>query len=402
MPSKTSEILAQLKPSRIIIPILIGLGVASYMLYSAITEEKFEQVVSGMGEYVWQDVNNNEVKEKQEFVKSTEGQGNYIRITYREALKTIDWTWYSTLWLIVAVLSMFVRDLSYMYRIRVLTEEKISWRKSFDVIMLWEFASAVSPSAVGGSAVAMFIVNREGISMGRSTAIVLVTSLLDELFFVVMVPIVFLTVGIDNLFPDFSNVGLKNFAATGINLFFTSYFLILLYSVIISWAIFIRPRGFKWLLIKICSFPFLRKWRYSAVETGNEIIAASIELKDKPASFWLKATAATFFSWTGRYWVTNFIIMAFFPVSDHLLIYARQLIMWVIMLISPTPGGSGLAEFAFSGFIGEFIKTAGLIGSIALVWRLISYYPYLFIGAIILPRWLKRVYKKEKGATILQ
>ena len=366
------------------------------MLYSAITEEKFEQVVHGAGSYVWQDLNNDEKKDKAEFLLKGEGEGNFIRITYRESLKTIDWTWYSTLWLLVAVLSMFVRDLSYMYRIRVLTEDKISWRKSFDVIMLWEFASAVSPSAVGGSAVAMFIVNREGISMGRSTAIVLITSLLDELFFVVMVPVVFLAVGIDSLFPDFSNVGLEQFTTTGINLFFTSYFLILLYSVIISWAIFIKPRGFKWLLIKICSLPFLRKWRYSAVETGNEIMLASEELKDKPFLFWFKASAATFFSWTGRYWVTNFIILAFFPVSDHLLIYARQLIMWVIMLISPTPGGSGLAEFAFSGFIGEFIKTAGLIGSIALVWRLISYYPYLFIGAIILPRWLKRVYKKKE------
>jgi len=392
--SKRSVILSQLKPSRIIIPILIGLGVATYMLYSALREEKFEQVVDGMGEYSWNDANNNGIKEKKEFVFKGDRQGDYIIITYKETLKTVNWTWYSTLWIIVAIISMFIRDLSYMYRIRVLTEEKISWRRSFDVIMLWEFASAVSPSAVGGSTVAMFIVNREGINMGRSTAIVLITSLLDELFFVVMVPVVFLTVGIDRLFPDFSNVGLKHLATTGINLFFTSYFLILLYAVIIAWAIFIKPRGFKWLLIKICSLPLLRKWRYKAAETGNDIIIASEELKGKPFSFWFKASAATFFSWTGRYWVTNFIILAFFPVTDHLLIYARQLIMWVIMLISPTPGGSGLAEFAFSGFIGEFIRTAGLIGSIALIWRLISYYPYLFIGAIILPRWLKRVYKK--------
>lgn len=393
MARKPSEILNQLKPSRIIIPILIGLGVASYMLYSALSEEKFEQVITGTGEYVWNDDNNNELKEKNEFVFKGEGEGNYIRITYRETLKTINWTWYSTLWIFVAILSMFVRDLSYMYRIRVLTDNELSWRKSFDVIMLWEFASAVSPSAVGGSAVAVFIVNREGISAGRSAAIVLITSLLDELFFIVMVPLVFLSIGIDNLFPDFKNVGLENLATTGINLFFTSYFLILLYSVIISWAIFVKPRGFKWLLIKICSLPLLRKWRFNAAEIGNDILLASENMKGKSFAFWLKASAATFFSWTGRYWVTNFIIMAFFPVNDHLLIYARQLIMWVIMLISPTPGGSGVAEFAFSGFIGEFIKTAGLIGSIALVWRLISYYPYLFIGAIILPRWLKRVYK---------
>ena len=36
-----------------------------------------------------------------------------------------------------------------------------------------------------------------------------------------------------------------------------------------------------------------------------------------------------------------------FTFGEHMLIYARQLVMWVIMLISPTPGSAGIAEFAF-------------------------------------------------------
>ena len=57
-----------------------------------------------------------------------------------------------------------IRDLGYMYRIRVLTDKYLSWRKSFDVIMLWEFASALTPSVVGGSGIAIFILNREKIN----------------------------------------------------------------------------------------------------------------------------------------------------------------------------------------------------------------------------------------------
>jgi uncharacterized protein (TIRG00374 family) len=92
--------------------------------------------------------------------------------------------------------------------------------------------------------------------------------------------------------------------------------------------------------------------------------------------------------------VVNFIILAFTPVGEHLLIYARQLVMWSILLLTPTPGGSGFAEFAFSGFFQDFIPI-GLAASLALIWRLISYYPYLFIGSIVLPRWLKRVYAQH-------
>ncbi|MCB0634891.1 MAG: flippase-like domain-containing protein, partial [Lewinella sp.] len=86
----------------------------------------------------------------------------------------------------------------------------------------------------------------------------------------------------------------------------------------------------------------------------------------------------------------NCIAAAFFPVSDHLLLYARQLIMWVILLISPTPGSSGVAEVAFAGFFRDLFPVVGYIGAVAIVWRLLSYYLYLFMGVVILPRWLRR------------
>ncbi|HCT71060.1 MAG TPA: hypothetical protein DF409_08540 [Bacteroidales bacterium] len=81
-----------------------------------------------------------------------------------------------------------------------------------------------------------------------------------------------------------------------------------------------------------------------------------------------------------------------------MLIYARQLMMWVIMLVSPTPGGSGIAEYFFPVFLREFIKgpAGDLTTLVALSWRLLSYYPYLIIGAIVLPLWLRRVYLGRK------
>ena len=71
-----------------------------------------------------------------------------------------------------------------------------------------------------------------------------------------------------------------------------------------------------------------------------------------------------------------------------LLAYLLAPIIGIIILLSPTPGGSGIAEYMFTDFLGEFI-TKGLAPSLGLLWRMLSYYPYLIIGAILLPKWIR-------------
>lgn len=326
------------------------------------------------------------------------GLGVATWLVYRSfdagAFSRINWSYTSTFFLAVALLMMVIRDLAYMYRIRLLSDKKLSWYQSFQVIMLWEFSSAVTPSVVGGSAIAMFIIAQEGISAGRSTAIVLITAFLDELFYVVMVPLAFLLAGSTFLFKSDGQYLLFNTQWGTAGVFWIGYGFILFMILLIYLGIFVRPRSFKWILLKVFSLSFLRKWRQRAADSGTDIIITSRELKGRSFSFWIKAFGSTFLSWTARFWVVNMLILTVATVDDHFLIYARQLIMWVIMLISPTPGGSGVAEYIFDGFLGEFIPN-GLAPSLALLWRLISFYPYLFFGAIILPIWIKRVYSRK-------
>lgn len=348
------HILKHFKFGRVIIPVIIGIGVAAYLILEDFDMQVFEEV---------------------------------------------NWTWMTTFWIFVALLLMAVRHLAYMYRIRLLTDKQINWKHSFQVIMLWEFASSITPSIVGGSAVALYIVNKEGVNMGRTTAVVMITSLLDELFYIILVPIIVFIAGFDQVFFRDSGYSFFNLDIGMFGIFVAGYLFIILLQSIIIYGIFINPRGFKWILIRIFKLPFLRKWLKKAVETGDQIITTSRELKGKSLIFWLKAFLSTVFSWTARFWVVNAMILGFLSVQDHFLIYARQLVMWVILLISPTPGGSGVAEYIFTDFLGEFI-TPGLSPAMALLWRLLSYYPYIIIGAIVLPIWIRRVYningQKEK------
>ena len=342
--SKSNKVSDVLSVKKVAIPILIGLLVAIYMLWSKTNWETFRQ---------------------------------------------IEWNFSMFFWLSVALLMMVIRDLSYMYRIRVLTENKLSWRQSFDVIMLWEFASAITPSVVGGSSIAMFILNKEGISLGKSTAVVMVTAFLDELFYIITVPAVILIIGTEFLFPIELSKQIFGYTFSTKEIFYVGYGFIVLLTSLILYGVFVNPKGIKKLLFRLFSGKLLKRWQRVVVKLGNDMISTSKELKTKPIQFWIKAFGATCFSWTARFWVVNFIIMAFTTVENHFLIYGRQLVMWVIMLISPTPGGAGIAEFAFEGFLKEFIPI-GLAGLLIVLWRLISYYPYLFIGAMVLPRWFKK------------
>ncbi len=347
--NRVDKIVNSLRPARIIWPILIGLGVSSWLMFRSFNPETFS---------------------------------------------FLTFTWQTLFYIFLAFVMMAVRDLAYMYRIIVLTNGELSWRQAFNVIMLWEFSSAISPSVVGGTGPAIFFLYKEGLTGGKSTAVVLTAIFLDELFFVFTVPLVYFLYGTRIFPPDSVSIDQIVYA------FYGGYVVIFIYTLFLSYALFINPHMFKSFISWVFLFPILVRWRTRARKSANQLIQTSNSIKSEPISYWVKSLIATIFAWIGRYWVVNFMLLAFFAGNydtfDHILILGRQLSMWIILLVSPTPGGSGIAEFVFSDFLGDFIPNESWYAPLAVLWRLISYYPYLFIGVIILPIWLRRVFRIKK------
>jgi uncharacterized protein (TIRG00374 family) len=376
------------KPWKIWLAVGLGLLIAGIMLFSGVRQVQFVKVTDGKGDYAWRDANKNgkiDIHNRHEFMAVP--QGNYIKQHASDALKQLEWSRTSFTWIFIAVLFMVGRDLFYMIRIRVLTRKKLSWKSSFHVIMLWEFASALSPGVVGGAAVAMFILNREKIPLGRSTAIVFITTMMDNLFYVLLIPLVFLFIDSATLFPENTTYSL------GVQwVFWIGFSVILIACLFLFFAVFILPSWSAWFLLTLFKLPFLKRWKEGASRTASDLIVASKELRKEPFSFWAGAFISTCCSWICRYLVINALLQAFihFGIMDHILILGKQLVLWIFMLISPTPGGSGVAEYAFGELLMPFGMSAAMLAGIAVLWRLISYFPYLFIGAILLPRWVKR------------
>ncbi len=279
--------------------------------------------------------------------------------------------------------------MGYIYRIRTLTHKNLSWLGSFYVIVLWEFSSAVTPSVVGGTAVAVFLLLKEGIKLGKSLAYVMLTAILDNLFFVLAAPLaLFLEGG-----GIFSNIALSIKLGRSLQwIFWLSYTLITLYTLGMFFALFIKPRLFKWGLLSLTRLKFLQKWRNAAYAHGKDIFLASKELRGQKFNYWIKISLATIVIWTARYMILNFLSAAYVPLNlqEHVAIFAKHVVMWVTMLISPTPGSSGTAEFFFKQFYAGMLSQYTLITDIS--WRVLTYYFYLIFGIICLPRWIKRVF----------
>jgi glycosyltransferase 2 family protein len=376
---------------KIALALIIGLSISCWVLYRSISQIHFVEVNDGTGTHAWVDGNSNkiiDIHDESDFKLSK--QGTYREQTVSDALSQINWTSSSWFWMIGALVFMVFRDFFYMLRIRLLTKNKLTWWAAFYVIMIWEFASALSPGVVGGAAVAMFILNRETIPFGRATAIVIITAFMDNLFYVVMIPFVFLFIHHSELFPvdQGSSVALTWW-------FWVGFGIIFLICSLLYLTIFWYPKLATRFLLFIFRIPFLKRWKFIAKEWGKDIEKASKEFKQETRFFWGKVFLTTIASWISRYLVINAILNAFLDLGfmDNIKVLGQQLVLWLFMLVSPTPGGSGVAEFAFGELLASFSSSAILLAGLAILWRLISYFPYLFIGSILLPAWIRRTRK---------
>lgn len=308
--------------------------------------------------------------------------------------KEINWNSRTFFWLLSASIFGIFRHLGYSWRLHHLSLKKFSLKKSIELIFIWEFSSAVSPTSLGGSAVAFFILSKEKLSIAHTATIVLYTIVLDSFFLLGTLPIFYLIFGTSIMRPD--ELGNWGFY------FGFAYLLMTFYSAIFFYGLFVNPNQLKRLLFWVTHFKLLKKWKNNASKLGDDIILASRELSKKSFSFHLISGISTTIAWMSRFLLLSCIMIAFLPdFSLHPFnlfeLYARLQTMFFVIAFSPTPGGAGLIEILFNGFLTDYIDTNTSTTIISTIWRMLSYYIYLIAGAIIIPSWLQRIWKKKSS-----
>jgi uncharacterized protein (TIRG00374 family) len=291
------------------------------------------------------------------------------------------------LWSILfAILFLGMKDFSLAWRYRLLCEPAhLTWKSAFRTNYLCEFTSAITPSAVGGSALIMAYLYREGVSAGRSTAVMISTLFLDEMLFVTMCPLCLMVFSPGALF------GLPTGLSSGLRYTFSIvYILIAIYAFMLYVALFRNPAIIRNLLSALLRLPFLKRYEQRVSLFTQDLEACSREMKSQSVWFWIKAFCITAWAWLSRYAVACALFFPFVGMSRQVLILCRQFIFWVVMMITPTPGGSGVSEYLFTQYFSDMSVAAGDILFITCFWRILTYYVYLFVGFCILPTWMKK------------
>lgn len=294
--------------------------------------------------------------------------------------------------LAAACLFVVGRDFGLTWRFRAVTDRTLSWRRALRVDVMCAFTSAITPSAVGGSALAIFYLNREGVTVGRATTLTLTTLFLDELFFVVFCPLLFVFLPVAELFGPVAD---STFLRSVEVVFWLVYAGIVVWTAILFTGILARPEwlqsAVKWLFAK----RWLRRWQRGANDMMHNMQTTSAWVKSQPRRWWLEVFGATTLSWFSRYFVVNALFWGFVPAASGLLVFGRQFVVWVTLMISPTPGGSGVSEWLFTNYYGDLIGDLSIALVLAMVWRILSYYIYLVAGVSLAPSYFSKKRKKK-------
>ncbi|HWP00368.1 MAG TPA: lysylphosphatidylglycerol synthase transmembrane domain-containing protein [Methylococcus sp.] len=356
---KPSPLLKQFNPTRILLPVCFGLGIVVWMLYS-------EWIREGL--------------------------------RFPEIFDRIEWNPRTLLWFFTGIAMLAIREFGYIWQLRILTGNRLPWRSCFEIVLLWDFFAAVSPSMVGGTAIGLFMLVKERLSVGHSTAIVFTTIFLDQAFYTATPFVVSYFIPQHDVFAPLQQIRSEWIGTSMLAAFWSAWSTLLVYVLFLIAALFIAPGWINWWLRKLLSLPLLKHWRDHGRAMANDLMLASRDLRNRSTGFWLKVWLATSVAWMGRYLVLNCVIAAFsereMGLYDHLLVLGRQAVLWVLMVVSPTPGSAGVAELGFSWLFRD-LTPGGTALTIAVLWRLIAYYPFLVAGIPIMTRWVTRIYGRD-------
>jgi uncharacterized protein (TIRG00374 family) len=345
------SVLRSLSTSRMILPIVIGLGVVAFLLWRQFDPKQLEQIA---------------------------------------------WTGRTWAWIGLSVVLLVLRHLAFALRMYILSQGHFSFRKCIELIFIFEFSLSVTPTTVGGSAVSLFVMTQEKLSAARTTTIVIYKIVLDSLFFIGTFPILFSVVGLTMLRPNINSFWDSDWRT---NTFYFSYVGMMIYGLFFFYGLFINPTLIKKFLLFFTKPKIMRRFRAKTEKLGDDIILASREMKSLAWKQHFFAFIATWTAWTCKFLLISALIIGIAaPAMDfwrEVQLYARLQSMFIIMAFSPSPGGAGFAEAVFHPFLEDFIPPKSVALIIAFIWRLLSYYAYLAAGAIIVPNWVRNVFLKN-------
>jgi glycosyltransferase 2 family protein len=256
---------------------------------------------------------------------------------------------------------------------------RINYFKIVEIIISSVFAAAITPSSAGGEPVRMHMLYRNGIPLGKATAIVLGERLLDAFLIFASLPFA-LYIMRDML----SNSELSAALLTASFL----AFMILIFFIYGLW----KPGKVKSIIHKITgrfahvsgkrtdiSITYFTEQVDKEIDLFHESIRIFIS-EGKRGLLW--GIIFTFLFWAVEFFQLVLILIGLSQTPSILIAYAAQVLLALIMIVPATPGASGVAELGAATIFSVFID-ASIIGITVIAWRALTYYMNLLLGGLM-------------------
>ena len=281
-------------------------------------------------------------------------------------------------WFIVAAgATLVLRVFFGAWRFSFISRGQIDYVQGLRGQLAWDFFSNVTPAALGGGPFAALYVARDSkIPLGETTALVLFTILLDQLWAALMIPIVLTcALYIAVIPPQLGSVG-----AVAI----TSYFLAMLsWAGILGYATLFRPELLQRVSDRIFRIKLLKRFRQRVAVEMRQMSECAKILRSQPLSFFVKSFFLTAGTWIPRYLLPVFLVLSVYASLDTILFFFRGITMMVASFIVPTPGGAGGLEGLYALFMGPLMPKA-LVAPTLFLWRFFGYYIFVALGGFLL------------------
>lgn len=263
-----------------------------------------------------------------------------------------------------------------------------SWEGT-KIVMANMFLAGITPSMAGGEPIRIYLLNKDGLSVGEATAAVLGERMLDAMFLLVTVPFAFFII--------------KDYLVSypiKFSLFNTPFEIDLIFLVLlIGIAVFLLL-----LVLFLLAVKYPEKAKVGLCAISRRINRLSKKKKESKMIDWISRNVDDFhngmmyyftrgrkafllaFGVTVIYWFIGFLIPSMILLGLGLppyfiVSFAAQIVLIIIVMLPLTPGSSGVTEISVAGLYSLLIGST-MIGVFVILFRLITYYLNLVVGAI--------------------
>jgi len=253
--------------------------------------------------------------------------------------------------------------------------------QALQLILRTQFFNGVTPFATGGQPYQIYYLKQVGIDYASSTGVVVENFIVYQIALVILGLCALLTNLIFNLFP-------KLYFLRGL---ITLGFIINTLVIVVMFIIAFSKKMNKFLIdiaIKLLTKLHIVKDKEKKLNEWHENInrfnkSAKILLKDK--KMFISNIIYNFIALSCQYLIPLFVLYAmgnFNSLNAGIAIVTSAYIM-IIGSFVPIPGATGGLEYGFMMFYGNFVA-GSVLSALMLVWRFITYYFGMIVGAIAL------------------